>query len=67
MENSGFVMGAFDICIRPNDGKTVWRNFERVRFEFCPFCGHHAIPSPEKLRKMWDLERNRKLLFYTER
>lgn len=50
----GHLQGAFDIRRYPNDGKDVWRNFERVRFKFCPFCGAEARPSPDELRQMWE-------------
>jgi hypothetical protein len=39
VEASGCLAGSFDIRKYPNDGKDVWRNYERVRFRFCPFCG----------------------------
>lgn len=38
-EESGYLAGALDIRIHPNDGKDVWRNYRRVRMRFCPFCG----------------------------
>lgn len=38
-EDSGSMKGCFDIRKYPNDGKDVWRNYERVSFLFCPFCG----------------------------
>lgn len=50
-EASGFLAGALDIRIYPNDGKDVWRNYRRARFELCPFCGNKTYPSPEMLRK----------------
>ena len=39
MEADGCMAGALDILHRPNDGKIVWRNFERCEFVYCPFCG----------------------------
>lgn len=39
VEETGCLAGSFDIRIYPNDGKDVWRNYERIRFRFCPFCG----------------------------
>jgi len=50
----GHMQGAFDIRIYPNDGKDVWRNYARVRFSFCPFCGAVPKPSADDLRRMWD-------------
>lgn len=50
----GHLQGAFDIRIYPNDGKDVWRNYYRVRFTYCPFCGKKARPSPEQLRRSWE-------------
>ncbi len=38
-EADGFMAGAIDVRRYPNDGKDVWRNYERVRLAFCPFCG----------------------------
>lgn len=38
-EESGFAAGCVDVRIYPNDGKDVWRNYERVRLQFCPYCG----------------------------
>lgn len=38
-EEIGSFTGSFDIRKYPNDGKDVWRNYERVKFLFCPFCG----------------------------
>lgn len=38
-EEIGSLAGSFDIRKYPNDGKDVWRNYERVKFLFCPFCG----------------------------
>lgn len=38
-EDEGHAEGAVDIRIYPNDGKEVWRNYRRVRFRFCPYCG----------------------------
>lgn len=39
-EDGGSLVGSFDIRKYPNDGKEVWRNYERIKFEFCPFCGN---------------------------
>lgn len=38
-ESGGYMAGAIDARIYPNDGKDVWRNYERFRLQFCPFCG----------------------------
>lgn len=38
-EEVGCLAGSFDVRRYPNDGKDVWRNYERIRFNFCPFCG----------------------------
>src|ERR1700758_2303527 len=38
-EDSGCFAGSFDIRKYPNDGKDVWRNYARVKFVHCPFCG----------------------------
>jgi hypothetical protein len=38
-EEDGYMAGALDVRKYPNDGKDVWRNYERVRVSFCPFCG----------------------------
>lgn len=42
-EASGFAAGCVDIRIYPNDGKDVWRNYERVKFQYCPFCGAQLV------------------------
>jgi hypothetical protein len=44
-EESGFMAGAFDFRIYPNDGKDAWRNYYRTRFKFCPFCGKEQAPA----------------------
>lgn len=49
VEVDGFAVGAVDIEIVPNDGKMVWRNFDRVIFKFCPFCGQSPRPNPFKV------------------
>jgi hypothetical protein len=46
IESSGYMAGALDIIKAPNDGKMAWRNFERARFGFCPFCGAELAPDP---------------------
>jgi hypothetical protein len=53
-EDSGHRQGAFDVIVHPNDGKVVWRNFERLRFTYCLFCGREVRPSPEDLRANWE-------------
>lgn len=42
-ETSGFMAGGFDLLKQVNDRIFVWRNFERVQFTFCPFCGERLI------------------------
>lgn len=47
-ESDGYMAGGFDLRIYPNDGKDVWRNYQRVKFRVCPFCGTRLIPETEK-------------------
>lgn len=47
-EESGYLAGAFDIRRLPNDGKDVWRNYRRIKFDFCPFCGKSQNPAKER-------------------
>lgn len=42
-EESGCMAGAIDVRKYPNDGKGVWRNYERIRLRFCPFCGQQVL------------------------
>jgi transcriptional regulator with XRE-family HTH domain len=53
-EDTGYNLGAFDLRHIVSDGKDVWRNYYRVRFKHCPFCGEEALPSPETLRTIWE-------------
>lgn len=50
VEETGCLAGSFDIRRYPNDGKDVWRNYERVRFLFCPFCGMYFGAPDRSLR-----------------
>lgn len=44
-EDSGCLAGSFDIRLYPNDGKDMWRNYRRIRFIYCPFCGTRLVAS----------------------
>lgn len=43
VENSGYMAGGFDLLKQVNDRQMVWRNYERVKFTFCPFCGKRLV------------------------
>jgi len=46
-EDSGYLAGAFDLRKYPNDGKDVWRNYSRIKFSYCPFCGKQLVAPGE--------------------
>jgi hypothetical protein len=49
-EAGGSLSGACDLRVYPNDGKDVWRNYYRVWFRHCPFCG-------QKVHRLDEIER----------
>lgn len=46
-EADGYMAGGFDLRKYPNDSKDVWRNYERIKFRFCPFCASSLIKDIE--------------------